>query len=50
MGLPAKEICVDSKLTLGLVSTGHAAGRGTWKSKQEGEGEGAAAGSPSVSW
>jgi hypothetical protein len=22
MGLPAKEICVDSKLTLGLVSTG----------------------------
>lgn len=50
VGLPAKEICVDSTLTLGLVSTGHAAGRGAWKSKLEGEGEGLAAGSASVSW
>lgn len=43
MGLPAKEICVDSKLTLGLVNTGHAAERGARKSKLEGEVERVAA-------
>lgn len=50
MGLPAKEICVDSKLTLGLVSTGHAAGKGSVE-EQTGGGrrERIAAGSASVS-
>lgn len=39
-GLPAKEICDDSKLTPGLVSMRHAAGRGEWESKLEEEEKG----------